>query len=512
MINDFQVLNRRKTGNKTLSGEADISQYILDINVDRRSGTNINECKLLCDGIPYIGGVPIVRKSITNDNNVITDPMDKMRIFINGKIQFTGWVVNYKINSDNQQVELTLHDNGILLKRGLNAHPMPKVTYKDVYTTTLIAMLAGIVGQSITIDPLVVAKAVLINEYAIENGQNIYDAIVELCQSLDAVIFAQKDGSIIVQPAYLDYTSGYDFNYDEVDHITGASTTISGSMLTPTILVQNNSDSDHKKAWVFTDKEMLEYLNGWDDVEVLNSDLAINQQVAANMAHERFCTMWRSATMQDIMTADGNIDMDVNKVIQTTIDDNTDVFRVIGMTTTFNDSEGYIDRLTLESIHPHVIEFLGDMIDCKGSRDAIVAQAMKYINIPFHPDMYYRQDLNEWGIKDEALITRVLIDIGMKSPDTLTTSQPTIKNDWCIPITKAQLQAGDIVTWPNDQREMGFYIGNNKIIEVWGSVISNMTPTSMQMLGYFVKVILMDDAFGVVTPECWRLKELEGCV
>ena len=45
--------------------------YIMNINIDRRSGTNINECKLLCDGIPYIDGVPLVRKSITNSDNVI---------------------------------------------------------------------------------------------------------------------------------------------------------------------------------------------------------------------------------------------------------------------------------------------------------------------------------------------------------------------------------------------------------------------------------------------------------
>lgn len=256
---------------------------------------------------------------------------------------------------------------------------------------------------------------------------------------------------------------------------------------------------------------MLEYLNGWDDVEVINSDLAINKDVARNMAHERICTMWRGATSQDIMTADGNIDMDIDKVVQTTIDDNTDVYRVIGMTTTFNEDEGYIDKLTLECIHPHNIEFLGDMIDCKGMRDSIVAAAMKYLNIPFHPDMYYRTDQGEWGMKDEALITHTLIDVGMKEPETLTTSQPTIKNEWCYSITKDQLQAGDIVTWPNDQHEMGFYIGDNKIIEVWGSVINNMTPTAMKYKGYFVKVILMDDAFGVVNPECWRLKELEAC-
>ncbi len=513
MMNDFQVLNRRKTGGKGLSGEVDISKYILGINIDRRSGTNINECKLVCDGIPYLGETPMVRKSITNSDNVVTDPMDKMRIFINGKIQFTGWVVNYRINSDTQQVELTLHDNGILLKRALNAHPMPKVSYKGVYTTALISMLAGICGQSVTIDPKVVSRAVLIEEYAIENGQNIYDAIVELCQSLDAVISARKDGSLIVQPAYLEYTSGYDFNYDEINHITGASTTISASMLKPTILVENTSDSNHKKAWIFTDKEMLKYLNGWDDVEVINSNLAISEAVARNMAHERFCTMWRSAMTQDIMAADGNIDMDVDKIIQTTVDDVVEVYRVIGMTTTYNYNDGYVDKLALESLYPHDIEFLGEMIDCKGMRDAIVAAAMKYLDVPFHPDMYYRHDstYDEWGMRDEALITRTLIDIGMKSPDTLTTSQPTIKNDWCTPITKDQLQAGDIVTWPNDQREMGFYIGNNKIIEVWGSVISNMTPTSMRMRGYFVKIILMDDAFGVVHPECWRLKELEGC-
>lgn len=514
MMNDFKVLCSRKTGNKGLSGESDISKYIISFNIDRRSGTNVNECKLVCDGIPYANGAPLVRKSITNDDNVVCDPMNKLRIFINGSIQFTGWLVNYKINSDNQQVELTLHDNCVLLKRALNAHPMPKVTYKGLYTSSLISMLAGTVGQTVSIDPKVIERTTLIEEYAIENGQNIYDAITELCQTLDAVIFAEKDGTIRVEPSFLEYNGGYDFDYDEVRHITSASTTISSSMLKPSILVQNTSDSNKKQSWLFTDKEMLKYLNGWDDVEVINSDLAVNQIVAANMAHERIIEMWRNATSQDIMAADGNIDMDVDKVVQTTIDDNTDVYRVIGLNTVFNASEGYIDKLTLECIHPHDVEFLGDTIDCKGLRDAIVQQAMKYLDIPFHPDMYYRNDdtYSEWGMCDESLITRTLIDVGMKSPDTLTTSQSVIKNDWCDPITKDQLQPGDIVTWPNDLNEMGFYIGDNKIIEVWGSIISNMTPTAMKMKGYIVKIILMDDAFGVVHPVCWRLKELKGCV
>ncbi len=325
---------------------------------------------------------------------------------------------------------------------------------------------------------------------------------------MDAIIHASKDGSINVIPAYLDYTSGFDFDYTEIKHITSAATTINSSILKPTILVKNDADENHKKVWSFTDKEMLEYLNGWDDTEIIDSSLAINKETASNIAHERLCTMWRSATNLDILIAEGNENMNIDKVIRATIDNNTDVYRVIGMTTVFNESEGYVDKLTLECIHPHVIEYLGDMIDCQGIRDEIVKQAMKYLNIPFHPNMYYRQDLKEWGMRDEALITHTLIDIGLRSPEELTTSQSTIKNNWCIPIRKDQLKAGDIITWRHDLSEMGFYIGNNRIIEVWGSVIPNMTPTSMKYRGYYVKVIKFPN-FGI--PECWRLKELKDC-
>ncbi|EKQ52749.1 MULTISPECIES: hypothetical protein [unclassified Clostridium] len=509
-MNDFKVLNQWKNGNKSLSPPIDISDYIIDINIDRRSGTNVNECRLNCDGIPR--DKFFVRKSITNDENVVTDPMNKIEIYINNKIQFTGWLMNYKINSNNQIVELTLHDDSVLLKRGLNVHPRPKVTYTETYNTTVIVMLAGLLNVNVNIDPEVVRRAVLLNEYTIENGQNVYDAIVSLCESLDAVISADKDGTIRVKPSYIDYTSGYDFNYDEVQHIVSASTTIAGSKLKPTIMIKNDSNEDRKLSWVFTDKEMLEYLNGWDDVEIVESDLAINQSVAQNIAHQRLVLMWRGATSQDIVTAEGNIDMDVDKVVQTTIDDNTDVYRVIGLTTTFNSAEGYIDKLTLECIHPHNIEYLGDMIDCKGLRDAIIAQAMKYLNIPFNPNQYYRTDQGEWGMVDEALITHTLIDLGMRSEEELTTDQGTITTVWCDEISADQVKPADIVAWPNDCHEMGWYLGDNKILEVWGSVISNMTPTAMQYRGYFVKVIEMDSEYGVNAPRFYRLKELKDCV
>lgn len=507
---DFQVLNQSKLGNKSLSAQSDISDYILSINIDRRSGTNINECKLNCDGIPY--DKLFVRKSITNSDNVVVDPMNKVQVYIQDKVQFTGWVVDYTINRNDQVVDLTLHDNCILLKRGINTTPRKNIKYTDIYNSTIIIMLAGLLGVDITIDPVVSARAVMIKEYIIENGQNVYDAITNLCESLDAVLVADKDGSISVKPSYVDYTGGYDFNYGEINHVTSASTTVYGSRLKPTILVRNNSDDKNKKSWAFTDKEMYNYLNGWDDVEVVDSDLAINKEVAANIAHNKLVLMWRSATNQDIMVADGNPDINIDKVIQTTIDDNTDVYRAIGLTTSLDEKNGYIDKLTLECIHPHTIEYLGDIIDCQGLREAIIEQAMKYLNIPFHPNMYYRQDQDEWGMKDEALITHALIDVGMRSAGELTTSQSIIKSDWCIPISKADLKPADIITWPNDQHEMGFYLGNNKILEVWGSVIPNMTPTAMQYKGYFVKVILMDNSYGVVQPECWRLKELKDCV
>lgn len=507
---DFQVFNQRKQGNKSLSAQFDISQYILGMNIDRRSGTNVNSCKLNCDGIPY--DQLFVRKSITNNSDVMVDPMNKIQIYIQGEIQFTGWVVDYTINSDEQIVDLTLHDNCILLKRGLNIHPRPTVKYTEVYNSTIIIMLAGLLGVSVSIDSAVTSRATLIDEYVIENGQNVYDAITSLCESLDAVISADKSGNITIKPSYLDYVGGYDFNYDEIDHVDSATTTIYGSKLKPTILVRNNSNEKSKKSWAFTDKEMYNYMNGWDDVEVVDSALAINKDVAANIAHQRLTLIWRSAATQDIMTADGNTNIDVDKIIQTTIDDNTDVYRVIGLTTSVDENNGYVDKLTLECIHPHVIEYLGDIVDCKALRDTIIEQAMKYLEVPFHPDMYYRQDQNEWGMKDEALINHALIDVGLKTPDELTTSQSVIKNDWCIPISAGDLKPADIITWPNDQHEMGFYIGNDKILEVWGSVIPNMTATAMQYKGYFVKVILMDKSYGVVQPECWRLKELKDCV
>ncbi len=53
LTNDFEVLVQRKKGNKRLGQNINISKYIIDINIDRRSGTNINECKLVCDGIAY---------------------------------------------------------------------------------------------------------------------------------------------------------------------------------------------------------------------------------------------------------------------------------------------------------------------------------------------------------------------------------------------------------------------------------------------------------------------------
>lgn len=514
---DFKVTTQRKTGSKSLSTESDISKYILDITIDRRTGTNINQLKLNCDGIPL--DTFFVRKSITNPNNGVVDPMDKIIVYIQDPdntfswpTQFTGWLVDYTINSDNQIVDLTIQDNCILLKRGINVHPRTKVTYKEVYNTTIITMLAGLVGVSVTIDSAVTAKATLIKEYTIEQGANIYDAICSLCESLDAIICADKSGTIHIKPSYIDYSSGYDFDYSEYTNIASASTTIYGSKLKPTIAVRNNSDDKNKKLWVFTDKEMFEYLNGWDDVELVDSDLAISKEVAANIAHQKLVLMWRSATSQDVMIADGNINMDIDKVVQTTIDDNTDVYRVIGMTTTINDSTGYTDKLTLECIHPHNIEYLGDSVDCQKLRDSIINQAYKYLNVPFNPNQYYRTDQGEWGMVDEALITHVLIDLGMRSEDDLTTSQAVITSEWCDEITKDQLKPADIVAWPNDCHEMGWYLGNNKLIEVWGSVISNMTPTAMQYCGYFVKVIDMDQEYGVNAPHFYRLKEMKDCV
>lgn len=508
---EFNILHWCKTGNMGLAMSTNLSEFVIDFKIDRRYGTNINEATITFDNIPHGELTPsALFKSSPVRGDSLTDNWNKIQILIDNAVQFTGFIVDYKISADNKTVEATAHDMLVLLRRGVNYAPRPSYKLGGVGAIEMVEYLAQVAGVNIDIDPAVKSNDYSINSIEIETGSMFYDLISDICESLGARLFCKKDGTITISPLFNgEIPQNLDFQYDDVIHVTSGSRSISSSQLYSSIWVSNNDDTGSKKGIMFRDNLILKYLNGWDSALKVDSKLAVNKDISQNIAKSKFMDMWRKASTADVVIADGNINMDIGKIGSVNFDGSQGVYIVTGMTASFNEETGYTDSLQIEdaAINPQ-IECLGDMTECGTLRQQIVDQARKYEGVPFQPGAYYRKDQGEWGMQDEALITHVLIDLNLKLSSQLTASQSTIKNDWCIPIEESELKPGDIITWQHDLSEMGIYLGDRTVIEVWGSILQNNTETAMRRHGYVVKEIpLPDDKH----PVCWRLKELENC-
>ncbi|PJI07038.1 MULTISPECIES: hypothetical protein [Clostridium] len=486
----------------------DLSDYVIDFRISRRYGTNINELEITFNNIDHMfkpnpaGGV-----GDTDGLHHLIDNMDRIQLLINGVVEFTGFLTDYSTKADDKTAVGTVHDVSCLLKRGINLFPRPELKHSSMGAIEAIITAGGMVNVPINIDDRVKAKDYTISEVTFDCGTIAYDMISEICDSLGAQLICTKDGTVEIIPLY-DGTipSVLDFDYNDVDHVTSGDRKVQTSELYPSIWVYNSDDSSGiSKGKMFRDKNMYDYLNQWDSCLKVNSKYALDQQTYCNIAYTKYMEMWRESTSGDAVTAYGNTSMDIGQIGKISYDDDASNYLVIGLTTQFNDSTGYTDTLEIQdaTLKPYVI-YLGQMLECGNIRDQIVKQVESYGGTLFEPGAYLRS--GEWGMVDEALITHVLIDLGMKSPDTLTTSQETIENDWCIKVDEADLKPGDIVTWNHDLHEMGWYVGNGMVWEVWGSILKNNTPQAMRAHRYWVKGIQKPPGITV-----WRLKELKDC-
>lgn len=500
----FKILHYKKTGYKQISAPNDLSCFVIKFSIDRRYGTNINQASIMFNNTGNIQN--LFKLNPVKDSSVL-DNVDKIQILINNTVQFTGFLTDYKVSADKKTVEATIHDNLWILKKGANFFPRLSVKFYQVSAIGMINYLSGLAGTKIEIDNEINKKDYIMDTLEVQTGSIYYDVISDICESLNCRLFCTKEGTNTVKPMFDGIIpSKLDFKYDDVEHITNGSRQISSSLLNPTILITNENK---KNGFMFRDKIMYDYLNNWDSVLKVDNKFAVNKYIAQNVASYIFKEMWRKSLTTDAISANGNINMDVGKIGSANFDNYFSTYIVVGLTTSFNMENGYTDTLEMQdaTINPQ-IQFLGELTECGSIRQQIVDQARKYKNVPFQPNAYYRKEYGEWGMRDEALITRVLIDLKMKSPDQLTASQNTIKYKWCIPIDASKLKPGDIVTWRHDLSEMGFYTENKTIIEVWGSILRSNTETAMRKHGYVVKEINMPKD---KQPVCWRLKELENC-
>ncbi len=504
----FQLLKYSKHGVDKILNDIpdDLTQYVIDLKTNRRYGTNIGSADVTFNNIPHM----FKSSPITIGGSLLIDNMDKVQVLINGVPQFTGFLTDYDTSADNKTAVGTIQDMLCLLKRGINLYPMPSFKYTNVSAIEVIHTLAGLAGVTINIAANVINNDYTISETTLESGSIPYDIISEICDSLGAMLFSTKDGIIKIELLY-DGTipTTLDFDYDDVNHVTTGDRKIQSSLLYPSIWVSNNDDTGVNKGFMFRDINMFHYVNDWDSVLKVDSTFAVNKNASQNIAYSNFMNMWRSSSTGDFTSANGNKDMDVGNIGKAYYDGDIGTYLVIGLTTEFNKTTGYTDSLEIQdtTLKPS-LEVVGQMTECATLRQQIIDQIRKYEGVPFEPGAYYRQDQGEWGMVDEALITHVLIDLKMRTADQLTTSQDVIMHEWCIPITEAQLKPGDIFTWNNDLHEMGWYMGNRVICEVWGSILANNTETAMRKHGYVVKEIPIPD---YLHPVAWRLKELEAC-
>ena len=274
---------------------------------------------------------------------------NKVKCYINNKIQFRGIIRNFEIDDNKQILNVVCNDIMCLLLRPIDGG-IPFHVFKGITATafiSLIAKKAGIDNIKFNID--------ISNNYTIKNLKVRYDTqmsdlIDECLGTLEARSRIDKNGTLVIEKLYPAYKSSdvknntnYMWHYDDFVRIGNLNRKRSSETLYNRVLIRY----DDKSYDSFEEPDMLKYV-GFVNFKEVESPMADTNDKRQRVANKFFLKCWRENSKLDVIATKGKDDIDLGQIIRISLNKNVvGHYMVTGINTTIENGI-YIDQLALD--------------------------------------------------------------------------------------------------------------------------------------------------------------------
>ncbi|AKA70128.1 hypothetical protein [Clostridium scatologenes] len=339
---EYKIKIYKKNGYRAFSDKDEdiliLENSPVSIKINKSKSTSTNEAQIVAE----FEHLPMA--SFQGGSNGIIDNFAKIEIYFNNKIQFTGVIKKYEYDELQKTVNLTCND---MIYRLLNVTDKT-LNYEN---TTALAIIEDIVQKAGLTFYRKGGTNYPVNKLDINIGTTYLDIITSFLETIYGSIRAGKDGTILLEDQYPDYTEGggdinhFDWTYTSDINNSSAIAGRDASLMKN--LLKINCDKNYD---IYEDPSMTSYLNNEKWLDFIENALANTQQKRKAVVGYKFLEMWRNSTPLTIIPTKGNEDVDIGQVVKL-IRDNTlpGYYLLVGIDTEVS-ADGYSDTLQLQGM------------------------------------------------------------------------------------------------------------------------------------------------------------------
>lgn len=394
---------------------------------------------------------------------------------------FTGQITDVRIVEGTQALEITCRNMFRMLQKPIDPQDRKVLLYENEAAYKILSDLlkrAGCGEKGYIIDTETIAeKDFSVDKAEFQLGMFYSDAIQELLNIMGHRVFADRNGLIRVKKLEL-YTQK-DFHVCEIDdyvNMTSGEYNMDSSFVRNRVIIQSNT------GWqAFEDPFLTQYCNGEGISFGAEVPWAENEDQRWAVADKFFLDM-RRKLRRITVAAKGNPALEIGDLVKMTglISTMTEKYMVIGIQTSFTQS-GYIDQIDLEyvgKVDGHICKKAdGAYESVPGSaaggesvlllttkRQQLVSYALSWQGTLYQWGGDCAHDSNHYGMDCSHFVWTVFEKYGLMEGYRRSADMYSI----CIPITKGELQPGDLVFYGDNSssasiRHVGIYTGSGVV-------------------------------------------------
>ena len=340
---DYRVDITDKDGVKTT-----LKRIVLNIVIDRRIDAQTASATVVVQDVIHNSKKLY---SFTGIDGIIANG-NKIEIYINDKIQFTGIVRNFEIDDEAKKININCHDIGCKILRPIDGG-VPYHVFNNITATQLISDMAVKSGLGSPIFNIINSNNYIIRNLKMQYDVQMSDIIDETLKTLEARARVLKDGTYKVEKLYPPYKSSdvanntnYDWYYEDFIRIGKSNRKRGSETLYNRVLVRHANNIYN----VFEDSSMISYL-GYINFKEIESPLGDTVDKRQKLASKFFLDCWRENSNIDIVATKGNPELDLGQIVKIALEGKrVGHYMIIGIRTELTNEGNYVDQISLDGM------------------------------------------------------------------------------------------------------------------------------------------------------------------
>lgn len=330
-----------------------LHRLVQSVRIDRRLSSNVATANI---DIFYAGFNPeliLYQYGGWGDDIPIIDNFNRVKIYIDRKIQFYGVIYNYSIDDENAVVHVTCQDMFYHLNRLVDCR-IPYLEYKDIYVFDMMKDLATKAGMT-TIQTLCErGENYVVSDLKIKYDTQVSDVFSDATATSNTRIRCLKNGDLAIEDMYHTYevsdvpnNINYEWDYSYIKKINSSDARRGADMLYNRLLVR----FDGKNYNVYDAPVLFNYMCAENRFKEVETALGDTQEKRYRMANRTFRNDTRDMTTLTTDAVKGNPDLDLGHALRINLNNRVGHYMVTGISTAYS-AEGYFDTIDIEGLLP----------------------------------------------------------------------------------------------------------------------------------------------------------------